>query len=36
MMHPLCELSIPFMAIYGLYEFVGVFGAQVSVDFLGK
>jgi len=34
MMHPLWGIPILLLAIYGLYEFVGVFGAQVSVDFL--
>lgn len=34
MMHPIAGIPILLMAIYGLYEFVGVFGAQVSVDFL--
>ncbi len=34
MMHPITGIPILIMAIYGLYEFVGVFGAQVSVDFL--
>ncbi|MEM7828218.1 MAG: ferrous iron transport protein B [Candidatus Aenigmatarchaeota archaeon] len=36
MMHPIAGIPILLMAIYGLYEFVGVFGAQVSVDFLEK
>ena len=34
MMHPIGGIPILLAAIYGLYEFVGVFGAQVSVDFL--
>ena len=34
MMHPIAGIPILLAAIYGLYEFVGVFGAQVSVDFL--
>ncbi|GAB4420551.1 MAG: ferrous iron transport protein B [Thermodesulfovibrionales bacterium] len=34
MMHPIAGIPILLMAIYGLYEFVGVFGAQISVDFL--
>jgi ferrous iron transport protein B len=34
MMHPFAGIPILLAAIYGLYEFVGVFGAQVSVDFL--
>lgn len=34
MMHPLWGVPILLLAIYGLYEFVGVFGAQISVDFL--
>lgn len=34
MMHPLSGIPIFLMIIYGFYEFVGVFGAQVSVDFL--
>ncbi len=34
MMHPLWGIPMLLLAIYGLYEFVGVFGAQVSVDFL--
>jgi ferrous iron transport protein B len=34
MMHPIYGIPILLLAIYGIYEFVGVFGAQVSVDFL--
>lgn len=34
MMHPLTGVPILFAALYGLYEFVGVLGAQVLVDFL--
>ena len=34
MMDPLSGVPILLMALYGLYEFVGVFGAQISVDFL--
>ncbi len=34
MMHPVAGIPILLLAIYGLYEFVGVFGAQISVDFL--
>ncbi len=34
MMHPLTGVPIFFAALYGLYEFVGVLGAQVLVDFL--
>ncbi len=34
MMHPVAGIPILLIALYGLYEFVGVFGAQVSVDFL--
>ncbi|MFA5180447.1 MAG: ferrous iron transport protein B [Syntrophales bacterium] len=34
MMHPLSGIPIFLMIIYGFYEFVGVFGAQVAVDFL--
>ncbi|MCL4474752.1 MAG: ferrous iron transport protein B [Nitrospirae bacterium] len=34
MMHPLSGIPMLLIALYGLYEFVGVFGAQVSVDFL--
>jgi ferrous iron transport protein B len=34
MMHPLAGIPILLGALYGLYEFVGVFGAQISVDFL--
>ncbi len=36
MMHPLTGLPFLFLSIYALYEFVGVFGAQVSVDFLER
>ncbi len=36
MMHPLTGVPILFAALYGLYEFVGVLGAQVLVDFLEK
>jgi ferrous iron transport protein B len=36
MMHPLTGLPILLAALYGLYEFVGVLGAQVLVDFLEK
>jgi len=34
MMHPLTGIPILLAALYGLYEFVGVLGAQVLVDFL--
>ncbi|OGP92181.1 MAG: ferrous iron transport protein B [Deltaproteobacteria bacterium RBG_16_48_10] len=34
MMHPLPGIPILLVALYGFYEFVGVFGAQISVDFL--
>jgi ferrous iron transport protein B len=34
MMHPITGIPILLAAIYSLYEFVGVFGAQISVDFL--
>lgn len=34
MMHPIAGIPILLTALYGLYEFVGVFGAQISVDFL--
>ncbi len=34
MMHPLTGVPILLAALYGLYEFVGVLGAQVLVDFL--
>lgn len=34
MMHPLGGIPILLLALYGIYEFVGVFGAQISVDFL--
>ncbi len=34
MMHPLSGILILLVVIYGLYEFVGVLGAQVLVDFL--
>ncbi len=36
MLHPLIGVPILFAALYGLYEFVGVLGAQVLVDFLEK
>lgn len=34
MMHPLSGVPILLAALYGLYQFVGVLGAQVLVDFL--
>lgn len=34
MMHPLWGIPLLLAAIYGLWEFVGVLGAQVLVDFL--
>ena len=34
MMHPIAGIPILILIIYGFYEFVGVFGAQTSVDFL--
>ncbi len=34
MMHPVTGIPFLLLAIYALYEFVGVFGAQVAVDFL--
>ncbi|NWF92481.1 MAG: ferrous iron transport protein B [Syntrophaceae bacterium] len=34
LMHPIAGIPILLAAIYGLYEFVGVLGAQVFVDFL--
>ncbi|GBE39963.1 ferrous iron transport protein B [bacterium BMS3Bbin08] len=34
MMHPLSGIPILLLIIYGFYEFVGVLGAQISVDFL--
>lgn len=34
MMHPLTGVPILLAALYGLYQFVGVLGAQVLVDFL--
>ena len=34
MMHPVAGIPILLLIIYGFYEFVGVLGAQVSVDFL--
>jgi ferrous iron transport protein B len=34
MMHPLGGIPILLLALYGLYEFVGVLGAQIAVDFL--
>ena len=34
MMHPVAGIPILLMIIYGFYEFVGVLGAQISVDFL--
>lgn len=34
MMHPLTGVPILIAALYGLYQFVGVLGAQVLVDFL--
>lgn len=34
MMHPLWGIPIFLAAVYGLWEFVGVLGAQVLVDFL--
>ncbi len=34
MMHPAYGLPILLLSLYALYEFVGVFGAQVAVDFL--
>ncbi|HEY3490526.1 MAG TPA: ferrous iron transport protein B [Candidatus Deferrimicrobiaceae bacterium] len=34
MMHPLYGIPILLASLYALYEFVGVFGAQTSVDFL--
>jgi len=36
MMNPLTGIPILLVALYGLYEFVGVLGAQVLVDFLEK
>ena len=34
MMHPLAGVPILLLIIYSFYEFVGVFGAQISVNFL--
>jgi len=34
MMHPVTGIPFLLLSIYALYEFVGVFGAQTSVDFL--
>ncbi len=34
MMHPVAGIPILLLIIYGFYEFVGVLGAQISVDFL--
>ncbi|MFQ6065936.1 MAG: ferrous iron transport protein B [bacterium] len=34
MMNPLTGFPIALLTLFGLYEFVGVFGAQISVDFL--
>jgi ferrous iron transport protein B len=34
MMHPFAGVAILISVLYGLYEFVGVLGAQVLVDFL--
>lgn len=34
MMKPLTGFPIVLLTLFGLYEFVGVFGAQISVDFL--
>lgn len=34
MMNPVTGFLIALLALFGIYEFVGVFGAQVSVDFL--
>ncbi|MEE9191077.1 MAG: ferrous iron transport protein B [Candidatus Aerophobetes bacterium] len=36
MMNPFAGLFIALLTLFGLYEFVGVFGAQISVDFLEK
>jgi ferrous iron transport protein B len=34
MMNPFTGFPIAILTLFGLYEFVGVFGAQISVDFL--
>ncbi len=36
MMNPFTGLPIALLVLFGLYEFVGVLGAQISVDFLEK
>ncbi len=36
MMNPFAGLFIALLTLFGLYLFVGVFGAQISVDFLEK
>ncbi|NOZ03149.1 MAG: ferrous iron transport protein B [FCB group bacterium] len=36
MMSPITGLPFLLLVMYGLYEFVGVFGAQVAVDYLEK
>ena len=36
MMHPVTGLPLLLLVIYVMYEFVGVFGAQIAVDFFEK